>query len=78
MHISLNNNLEELIATKVNSGIYNNASAVVAEALRLVDKFEKAQDIKLDLLRQAVSIGMHQAKNSIFSEKSILDLIDDE
>ncbi|ABV74519.1 hypothetical protein A1C_00945 [Rickettsia akari str. Hartford] len=35
---------------KVNSGMYSNASAVVAEALGLIDKFEKAQSIKCDLL----------------------------
>ncbi len=42
----------------------------------LLDKFE--ENIKLRLLRDAVSIGIYQAKNNIFSEKSILDLIDDE
>jgi antitoxin ParD1/3/4 len=78
MHISLTNNLEELVTAKVNSGMYNNASEVIAEALRLLDKFEKAQDIKLELLQQAVNIGIFQAENNIFSEKSILDLIDDE
>ncbi|QQV74643.1 hypothetical protein H6P87_00179 [Rickettsia tillamookensis] len=33
---------------------------------------------KLELLQKAVSIGIYQAENNIFSEKSILDLIDDE
>ncbi|ABE05247.1 hypothetical protein A3306_00740 [Rickettsia bellii] len=78
MNINLTNNLEELVAAKVNSGMYNNESEVVAEALRLLDKFEKAQSVKLELLRQAVGVGIYQAKNNIFSEKSILDLIDDE
>lgn len=44
----------------------------------LLDKFEKAQSIKLDLLRQAVGVGIYQAEDNIFSEKSILDLIDGE
>ncbi|KJV81468.1 type II toxin-antitoxin system ParD family antitoxin [Rickettsia hoogstraalii] len=78
MDINLTNNLEELVIAKVNSGMYSNASEVVAEALRLLDKFEKAQSIKLDLLRQAVGVGIYQAENNIFSEKSILDLMDDE
>ena len=78
MDINLTNNLEELVIAKVNSGMYSNASEVVAEALRLLDKFEKAQSIKLDLLRQAVGVGIYQAENNIFSEKSILDLIDGE
>ena len=36
------------------------------------------EDAKLTILRQAVGVGVYQAKNNIFSEKSILDLIDDE
>ncbi|AAY62011.1 hypothetical protein RFEPED_1232 [Rickettsia felis str. Pedreira] len=44
----------------------------------LLDKFEEAENIKLRLLRNAVGVGIYQAENNIFSEKSILDLIDDE
>ncbi|MGX6959918.1 MAG: hypothetical protein ACIPMY_01410 [Rickettsia endosymbiont of Pentastiridius leporinus] len=44
----------------------------------LLGNFEKVQDAKLELLRQAVALGIYQAENNMFSEKSILDLIDDE
>lgn len=33
---------------------------------------------KLMILKQAIEIGIHQVENNIFSEKSILDLIEDD
>jgi antitoxin ParD1/3/4 len=37
MHISLTSELESRIKSKVESGLYNNASEVVREALRFMD-----------------------------------------
>jgi len=37
MHISLTSELESRIKLKVESGLYNNASEVVREALRFMD-----------------------------------------
>jgi antitoxin ParD1/3/4 len=53
MNVSLTPQLEEMIHQKVESGLYNNASEVVREALRLLDQ----RDRKLQWLREAVAIG---------------------
>ncbi len=64
MHISLTNELETIVKKKVESGLYNNASEVIREALRFM---EMNQDIiyqmKLDRLRSHLAI----------SEKEIAD-----
>lgn len=52
MNVSLTPQLEAMIRRKVESGMYNNASEVVREALRLLDDREK-----LTALRAAVSVG---------------------
>jgi len=41
MHVSLTNELEEMVHDRVESGMYNNASEVVREALR---KFFRVSD----------------------------------
>ncbi len=50
MNVSLTPKLEEFIREKVSSGLYNNASEVVREALRLMVK------------RDSASTGTHSAK----------------
>lgn len=51
MHMSLTPQLEAMIREKVESGLYNNASEVVREALRLMQAHEDVQKLKLDRLR---------------------------
>ncbi len=51
MHLSLTPKLEGFIRGKVKSGLYNNASEVVREALRL---FRETEKVKLEILRQAL------------------------
>jgi antitoxin ParD1/3/4 len=41
MHISLTHQLEAKIKAKIESGLYNNASEVVREALRFIDTHEE-------------------------------------
>jgi len=40
MHVSLTPQLEKLVIDKVDSGLYNNASEVIREALRLAARVE--------------------------------------
>lgn len=58
MHVSLTPELEGIIKNKVESGLYNNASEVIREALRFM---EMNQDIvmqmKLDRLRMHLQTG---------------------
>jgi antitoxin ParD1/3/4 len=56
MHISLTPELERTIREKVESGLYNNASEVVREALRLALKRESEND----WLKREAAIGYAQ------------------
>lgn len=61
MHVSLTPELEARIKSKVESGLYNNASEVVREALRFMDTHEDwIHEIKLTHLREQLKAGMDQ------------------
>ena len=57
MHVSLTPKLEELVREKVESGLYNNASEVVREALRLMQEQEEIRRLKLERLRDELAKG---------------------
>jgi antitoxin ParD1/3/4 len=58
MHISLTPELEAIIKEKVTSGLYNNASEVIREALRFMKTNEELiNQIKLDHLRSKLAEG---------------------
>ena len=50
MNVNLTPQLEELVRSKVNSGMYTSASEVVREALRLMDEQDRLRQAKLDEL----------------------------
>jgi len=78
MHISLTPTLESKIKAKVKTGLYNNASEVIREALRFMeDNQDIVQQMKLKHLKQAIAIGDSQAKNGEFSQRSVQDIIQD-
>lgn len=57
MHVSLTPKLEELVRGKVESGLYNNASEVVREALRLMQEHDEVRRLKLERLREELAKG---------------------
>jgi antitoxin ParD1/3/4 len=57
MHVSLTPKLEELIREKVDAGLYNNASEVVREALRLMQEYDEVRRLKLERLRADLAKG---------------------
>jgi len=57
VHVSLTPKLAELVRRKVDSGLYNNASEVVREALRLMAAQDEVNALKLDRLRGALEAG---------------------
>ncbi len=57
LNVSLTPKLEELIKTKVSSGMYNSASEVVREALRLLDERDRIAEIRLETLREEIRKG---------------------
>ena len=61
MHISLTPELEARVKAKVESGLYNNASEVVREALRFMDTHEEwIYELKLAHLREQLKTGVDQ------------------
>jgi antitoxin ParD1/3/4 len=55
MNVSLTPRLEAMIRQKVESGMYNNASEVVREALRLLEERDRLQR-----LRSLLAVGLEQ------------------
>jgi antitoxin ParD1/3/4 len=78
MHVSLTPELEKKIRSKVESGLYNNASEVVREALRFMEQnHELLIQLKIDRLRAEVAKGAIQAENGEFSMRTIQDIVSD-
>lgn len=58
LNVSLTPQLEELVKAKVSSGMYNSASELVREALRLLDERDQVREMQLQALRKAVQEGI--------------------
>ena len=58
MHVSLTPQLEELVRKKVESGLYNSASEVVREALRLLAERDGLREMRLEDLRREIQRGL--------------------
>ena len=61
MNVSLTPELEQLVNDKVKSGLYNSASEVVREALRLLKEQDALKAYRLEELRREIAVGMEQA-----------------
>ena len=61
MNVNLTPELEKLIQDKVASGLYNNQSEVVREALRLLADQDRVREAHLTNLRGALAEGLLQA-----------------
>ena len=61
MNVSLTVELEELVSKKVKTGLYQTASEVVREALRLLQERDQLRDMRLKALRKEIAIGIEQA-----------------
>lgn len=61
MHISLTPELESRVRTKVDGGLYNNASEVIREALRFMEiHHEWVNELKLSALKKQLKTGTEQ------------------
>ncbi len=71
MNVSLTPQLMELVQEKVASGMFNNASEVIREALRNLDAQKELVD-ELLLLKygEALRPGIERARQSEFTDKS--------
>jgi antitoxin ParD1/3/4 len=57
MRVSLTPALEAFVKEKVDAGLYDNASEVVREALRLLREHDDLVRLKLERLREALAKG---------------------
>jgi antitoxin ParD1/3/4 len=63
MNISITPELEELIERKVKTGMYNSASEVVREGLRLLKEQDELKEIRLKQLKNEIQKGYDSATN---------------
>jgi len=71
MDISLTSQLEKVVREKVESGLYNSASEVVGEALRLLDDHDRLRQIKLERLRQDIQDGLDSGESAALDIEAI-------
>ena len=72
MHISLTPQLENIIKDKVSSGLYGNASEVVRDALRQMDRYNQ---LFYDLKREHLLTALEKGEASGDSSMSVLDIM---
>ena len=80
MHVSLTPHPEELVRDKVKSGLYNSASEVVREALRLMEDRDRIRELRLEELRKEIQIGIDQlerGESTEYTTETLNELFDD-
>ena len=79
MNVSLTPKLEELVSKRVASGLYNSASEVVREALRLLEERDRLREMRLEELRREIAVGLEQldrGEYAEYDEKSLAELFE--
>ena len=71
MNVNLTPQLEELVRSKVASGLYTSASEVVREALRLMDEQDRLKGAKLEQLRGDVRQGLASGPSETWDAESV-------
>lgn len=67
MNVNLTPQLEELVRSKVASGMYTSASEVVREALRLMDEQDRLRAAKLEQLRDDIRQGSNSGPSMMWN-----------
>jgi antitoxin ParD1/3/4 len=60
MNVSLTPELESFVKQKVTAGMYNSASEVVREALRLLEERDSVREMKLEALSRDIRDGVNE------------------
>lgn len=68
MNVSLTPELEKIVNTKVQSGLYNSASEVVREGLRLLQQRDEMRELKLEALRKEIQLGIDELEAGRFRD----------
>ncbi len=67
MNVSLTPELERLVQSKVDSGLYNSASEVIRESLRLLHERDRVREIRLEELRKEIQKGVDQLERDEYT-----------
>lgn len=76
MNVSLTPELEKLVNEKVKSGLYNSASEVIRESLRLLQEQDMLKEFRRNELRREIMLGVDQIRNGEFVEVKTSELDD--
>jgi antitoxin ParD1/3/4 len=71
MNVNLTPQLEELVRSKVASGLYTSASEVVREALRLMDEQDRLRSAKLEQLRDDIRVSLASGPSKKWSAAEV-------
>jgi antitoxin ParD1/3/4 len=75
MNISMTPELMKIVQAKVKSGLYNNASEVIRDAVRRMDaNAEVLYQLKVERLKEALAQGLKEVDEGDVSEYSYLQL----
>lgn len=64
LNINLTPQLEEMVRQKVVSGLYNSASEVMREALRLMEERDSVRKMRLEELRREIQKGIDSGEST--------------
>ena len=71
MNVNLTPQLEDMVRSKVSSGMYTSASEVVREALRPMEEQDRMREGKLDELRREVRKGLDSGPSEPWDAASV-------
>lgn len=74
MNVTLGKEFENRIAERVESGLYNSASEVIRESLRMMFEKDALKQQQFQLLQKQVSMGFTQLTSGQHSDENIMDL----
>ena len=72
MNVNLSPTFDSYIRKQLESGIYNNASEVIREALRLKMQQDEIYNTKISALREAIIRGEQSGESSSFDIQDII------
>lgn len=67
-NVVLTDTLAQLVQSLVDSGRYQNASEVIREGLRLVERREQEEAARLQALRSAADVGLADLASGAFTD----------
>jgi len=77
MNVNLTPALADFVEHEVEAGVYQSASELVRDALRLLRREKEQDELKLSLLRYEVGRGANQADAGEFSTRSLDEIAAD-